>query len=82
MPPRQYKINMTTNEQIEATNTYQKLVLKTPFLKSMLLKKQSKDEISTIVYQIEKLGMDYIKDKSYDYRSVEIAKEIIENRKL
>lgn len=72
---------MITNQQIEETGTFKILTEKTPFLRKILLKKQTTDSISRIVYQIEKLGMDYIKDKCYPERELKIAKEIIQNKK-
>lgn len=68
---------MNIKAQIPETATYQKLVKATPFLKVTLLKKATTDSIEIIIYQIEKLGIDYIQDKGYAEREVLIAKEII-----
>jgi hypothetical protein len=37
--------------------------------------------VERIIYQIEKLGENYIKDKGYSDREVKIAKEIVESKK-
>ncbi len=47
----------------------------------MLLRKNTTESIERIIYQIEKLGEDYINDKGYPDREVRIAKEIIQNNK-
>ncbi len=72
---------MNIHQEIAKTETYKQLVLQTSFLRTLLLKKQSTDSIERIVYQIQKLGVEYIGDKGYDDREVRIAKEIIENVK-
>lgn len=70
---------MDIKQQIQATPTFQKLVKSTPFLKTTLLKKQTSDSIERIVYQIQKLGEDYVIDKNYLERELLIAKEIVQN---
>ncbi len=69
---------MNIKALIPETSTYQRLVKATPFLKTTLLKKSTTDSIERIIYQIKKLGEDYIQDKNYQEREVLIAKEIIE----
>ena len=64
-------------ELIKNTPEYKRLVEKTPFLKSLLLKPKNVAYIEMIIYQIEKFGEDFVKDKSYSKREVQIAKEII-----
>lgn len=69
---------MDAKQLIIKTPTYKKLVNATPFLKSTLLKKSTTESVDRIIYQIEKFGEDYIKDKNYHNREVLFAKEIIE----
>ena len=71
---------MISNSQIEQTKTFQTLIKKTPFLKNVLTNKASRGNIEKYVYQIEKLGLDYLLDKNYSNREVEIAKEIAYGR--
>jgi len=71
---------MTTTDQITATATYQQLIKKTPFLAKMLLSKPSRDSIDRMVYQLQKLGMDYLDDKNLSEREVKIAKQIVNPR--
>lgn len=70
---------MNIKEKIQATPTFKKLIKSTPFLKSTLLKYNTTESIERIIYQIQKLGEDYIADKNYLDREVLIAKEIIQN---
>jgi hypothetical protein len=72
---------MGIKNKIATTETYKKLIESTPFLSGVLLRKAVTDSIERIVYQIEKLGENYISDKSYSDREVKIAKEIIELNK-
>ena len=72
---------MNIKEQIQNTATFKELIVKTPFLKTTLLSKNVVEGVQRIIYQIEKLGEDYILDKNYDNRQVAIAKEIILNQK-
>ena len=72
---------MNINHEIQKTQTYCESVRKTPFLKKILLKKQTTDSIERILYQAQKFGEGYIKDKNYSAREVRIAKEIFENLK-
>jgi hypothetical protein len=72
---------MNIKTSIANTNHYKELTKKTPFLKTMLLKKNTTEEIERIIYQIEKLGKNYIQDKGYSDREVKIALEIIESKK-
>lgn len=71
---------MNIKAEIQKTNTYKEEVKKTSFLKTMLLRKNTTESIERIIYQIEKLGEDYIKDKGYPDREVRIAKEIIQSK--
>ena len=71
---------MNIKEEIQKTNTYKELTKKTSFLKTMLLRKNTTESIERIIYQIEKLGEDYINDKGYPDREVKIAKEIIQSK--
>lgn len=70
---------MNIKEQIQATTTFKKLIKNTPFLENTLLKKTTTDSIEKIMYQIQKLGENYVADKNYLDREVLIAKEIIQN---
>lgn len=70
---------MNIKEKIQATPTFEKLIKSTPFLKITLLKYNTTESIERIIYQIQKLGEDYIADKNYLDREVLIAKEIIQN---
>lgn len=72
---------MNIKTLIANTNHYKELIKKTSFLKTMLLKKNTTDQIERIIYQVEKLGEEYIKDKGYPDREVKIALEIIESKK-
>ena len=72
---------MNIKAEIQKTNTYKELTKKTSFLTTMLLRKNTTESIERIIYQIEKLGEDYIKDKGYLDREVKIALEIIESKK-
>ena len=71
---------MNIKAEIQKTDTYKELIKKTSFLKTMLLRKNTTESIERIIYQIEKLGEDYIKDKGYPDREVRIAKEIIQSK--
>lgn len=71
---------MNIKEEIQKTTTYKELTKKTSFLKTMLLRKNTTESIERIIYQIEKLGEDYINDKGYADREVRIAKEIIQSK--
>lgn len=68
---------LVSNEQIQNTEHYKELAKKTPFLAKTLLLKNSKESIGRIVYQIQKMGLDYIQDKNYDAREVKISKQIL-----
>ena len=68
---------MNTKEKIQQTETFKKLVDSTPFLRKTLTSRNVVESIERIIYQIEKLGNDYVKDKNYPDREVQIAKEII-----
>lgn len=68
---------MNIKALIPETTTYKRLVEATPFLKTTLLKKATTDAVERIVYQIKKLGEDYVIDKNYSERELKIAKEII-----
>ena len=70
---------MNIKEKIQATPKFKKLIKSTPFLKSTLLKYNTTESIERIIYQIQKLGEDYVADKNYLDREVQIAKEIIQN---
>jgi len=70
---------MNIKQQIKATPTFKKLIEATPFLETTLLKKATTESIERIVYQIQKLGEDYVADKNYMDRELQIAKEIIQN---
>ena len=72
---------MNIKAEIQKTNTYKELTKKTSFLKTMLLRKNTTESIERIIYQIEKLGEDYVADKNYLDRELKIAKEIIQNNK-
>ena len=72
---------MNIKAEIQKTNTYKELTKKTSFLKTMLLRKNATESIERIIYQIEKLGEDYVADKNYLDRELKIAKEIIQNNK-
>jgi hypothetical protein len=72
---------MNIRNEIINTNHYKELTKKTPFLKTMLLKKNTTEQVERIIYQIEKLGENYIEDKGYSDREVKIAKEIVESKK-
>lgn len=71
---------MNIKTLISNTNHYKELTKKTPFLKTMLIRKNTTESIERIIYQIEKLGEDYINDKGYSDREVRIAKEIIQSK--
>jgi hypothetical protein len=70
---------MNIKEKIQATPTFKKIVKSTPFLKKTLLKHNTTESIERIIYQIQKFGEEYIADKNYMDREVQIAKEIIQN---
>tara|TARA_R110002126_G_scaffold26344_2_gene89121 strand:- start:1100 stop:1321 length:222 start_codon:yes stop_codon:yes gene_type:complete len=70
---------MDIKEQIQDTPTFKKLIKSTPFLKTTLLKFKTTESIERIIYQIQKLGADYVADKNYLEREVQIAKEIIQS---
>ena len=72
---------MNIKAEIQKTNTYKELTKKTSFLTTMLLRKNTTESIERIIYQIEKLGEDYVADKNYLDRELKIAKEIIQNNK-
>lgn len=70
---------MNIKDEIQATSKFKTLIKTTPFLKITLLKHNTTESIEKIVYQIQKLGEEYIADKNYLEREVQIAKEIIQN---
>lgn len=59
------KIIMNIKEKIQATTTFKELTKKTSFLKKILLNQNTTESIERIIYQIEKLGEDYVADKNY-----------------
>lgn len=70
---------MNIKDKIQATPTFKKLITSTPFLEKTLLKCTTTESIERIIYQIQKFGEDYVADKNYMDREVQIAKEIIQN---
>ena len=72
---------MNIKVEIQKTNTYKELTKKTSFLEKILLNPKTTESIERIIYQIEKLGEDYVADKNYLDRELKIAKEIIQNNK-
>ena len=67
---------MINESQIKETETYKNIVHKTPFLKNILLKPSSRNNIERYIYQIKLFGIDYLNNKNYCDREVKIAKEI------
>jgi hypothetical protein len=70
---------MNIKNEIQETPTFKKLIKSTPFLKGTLLKFSTTESIERIIYQIQKFGEDYVADKNYMDRELQIAKEIIQN---
>jgi hypothetical protein len=70
---------MNIKNEIQETPTFKKLIKITPFLKGTLLKFSTTESIERIIYQIQKFGEDYVADKNYMDRELQIAKEIIQN---
>lgn len=66
--------------KIENTKKFQELIKKTPFLKNTYLSKENVRYISELVGQCERLGRDYLNDKSISRRDLDIVDEIIKSK--
>jgi len=62
---------------IEETPTYQRLVDKDKFMSKILLGKKSIESINHIVELIKMHGSEYINDKNFSEREVNIAREVL-----